>query len=261
MVDSLARRFDYASKVQYEMGEIDKLNRLVAETKAMQIKNMLNENLADIGIAENELKILLNTDQEFLPPEDALIRLNVSISGDSAWISANPAMRALNQQINVLEASVKNEKMKAFPDLKVGYFNQSIDHTKGFQGWQVAVKVPLWYWSYDGNIQASKIQQEIAQNTLDYEQKSLYLRMQQMQQRIEKYRGSVNFYEEAALAQSDQLILVANMSYYEGEIGYIEYINNVRDAIQIKLEYLDALNNYNQTVIEIEYLLGNPGKM
>ena len=40
----------------------------------------------------------------------------------------------------------------------------------------------------------------------------------------------------------------------KGEIGYVEYIQNLTQATNIKSQYLDYLNQYNQTIININYL-------
>ena len=42
----------------------------------------------------------------------------------------------------------------------------------------------------------------------------------------------------------------------KGEIGYVEYIQHLTQAILIKSEYLNSLNQFNQTVININYLTG-----
>jgi len=55
-------------------------------------------------------------------------------------------------------------------------------------------------------------------------------------------------------------MILANtrISYREGEINYAEYVVNITMAFEIKLQYLLALNDYNQTVIEINYYLNKP---
>ena len=56
--------------------------------------------------------------------------------------------------------------------------------------------------------------------------------------------------------QSSLVIENATKSYFAGEIGYIEFLENARQGYDIQLNYLEALNNYNQTVIQLEYLSG-----
>jgi heavy metal efflux system protein len=60
------------------------------------------------------------------------------------------------------------------------------------------------------------------------------------------------------LKQADEIIRISQVSYGLGEIGYVEYIQNLTQAFTTKLSYLDALNLYNQAIIELNYV--NQGK-
>jgi len=42
----------------------------------------------------------------------------------------------------------------------------------------------------------------------------------------------------------------------KGEIGYVEYIQNLTQSVNIKTQYLQSLNELNQTIININYLTG-----
>jgi heavy metal efflux system protein len=48
----------------------------------------------------------------------------------------------------------------------------------------------------------------------------------------------------------------ATKSYKAGAIDYLDYIQSLSRALTIKQNYLDALNNYNQTIISIDYITG-----
>jgi cobalt-zinc-cadmium resistance protein CzcA len=46
-------------------------------------------------------------------------------------------------------------------------------------------------------------------------------------------------------------------SYKAGEIEYVEMLQNAQQAWQIREQYLQEVLAYNQTVIQIETILGN----
>ena len=52
------------------------------------------------------------------------------------------------------------------------------------------------------------------------------------------------------------IISQSEYSYRHGEIAYSEYIVNVSKALEIKQNYIEAINNYNQTVISLESVEG-----
>ena len=45
-------------------------------------------------------------------------------------------------------------------------------------------------------------------------------------------------------------------SYLAGNIDYVEYVLNLDKALSIKSNYLQTLNDYNQSIIAIDKLLG-----
>ena len=48
--------------------------------------------------------------------------------------------------------------------------------------------------------------------------------------------------KSTGMKQADEIILISQVSYRLDEIGYVEYIQNLTQAFNTKLSYLDALN-------------------
>jgi len=71
-----------------------------------------------------------------------------------------------------------------------------------------------------------------------------------------KYNNSLNYYEKQAVPEADLIIDQASKSYKAGAIDYLDYIQSLSRALSIKQNYLDALNNYNQTIVSIEFITG-----
>jgi heavy metal efflux system protein len=71
-----------------------------------------------------------------------------------------------------------------------------------------------------------------------------------------KLKNSVDYYEQQAVPEANSIIEQSTLSYKNGAMDYIDYILNVNQALEIKQNYLDALNNHNQTIISIEYITG-----
>lgn len=53
-----------------------------------------------------------------------------------------------------------------------------------------------------------------------------------------------------------QILIIKNASkaYLNGDISYVEYVQSIETASSIQLNYNEAISNYNQTVINIQYL-------
>jgi len=58
------------------------------------------------------------------------------------------------------------------------------------------------------------------------------------------------------LPEADLIIEQSTLSYRAGALDYLEYVISLSRAISIKQDYLDALNNLNQVIINLDYLKG-----
>ena len=75
-------------------------------------------------------------------------------------------------------------------------------------------------------------------------------------QEWEKYRASLNYYQQSALPQAALILKHADKAYRSGDIGYVEYLQGLNTATALQVGYLETLNNYNQSVLRIEFIQG-----
>jgi cobalt-zinc-cadmium resistance protein CzcA len=52
------------------------------------------------------------------------------------------------------------------------------------------------------------------------------------------------------------IIEQSTRSYKAGALDYLDYVITLNRALDIKNNYLEALNNYNQTLINIDFITG-----
>jgi cobalt-zinc-cadmium resistance protein CzcA len=72
-----------------------------------------------------------------------------------------------------------------------------------------------------------------------------------------KYQNSLKYFIATALPQADLLETTALKSYQQGEIEYVEMLQNTQSAWSIRENYLMEVQNNNQNIIQIETILGN----
>ncbi len=265
--DSLMDLFVRAATIRYEVEETSLLEKVTAETKKSEILNRLQLIKAEIYSQQRELQILLNdsTQLEFIA--DEFIEMDISMDQDTSLLNNNPLKAFTNQQINIAKAEIKVNQSKMLPDISIGYFNQSLigsPTSSGniggigdrFSGVQVGVTIPIFFGSYKSAIKTAKIQEEIAQVDADYYYTNLSNQFELQLQQVISSLKSLSFYKTVGLSQADLMIGNAQKSYESGSIGYLEYFQSLEYGIQIKLDHLNALNNYNQAVVKLQYLLG-----
>ncbi len=252
--DSVYRNFTNAANSRYTNGETGYLEKVTADATYQQIVLLRKQAQADIIIYEQELQKWLFTNTPVEPTVNRVEKLPTPILLDTLPAYQNPILNYYQQNINVAAANLALTRSRALPDLSFG--TSKFIGNSGF-GFSVGVNIPLWFRPYQGRNEAAKMGVKIAEadyaNVIDTTRAAYNQQLQQYQ----KWHEQLSYYESAGLKQSDEIIKNAGVNYRYGNISYIEYIQNLTQAFNIKLQYLGALNQYNQSIININYLLGN----
>jgi cobalt-zinc-cadmium resistance protein CzcA len=270
--DSLISTFVKAARLRYRTGETTYLEQVTAESESARSKAALLQNAAGITAYQLNFQLLLNSMEPVTVTEDAEPLKPMDLRTDSAAISNNPNLHYLKQQIEIAQRTTSLEKAQLLPDIRFGYFNQtltnSIEEQNGvirrfgpndrFSGVEAGVSVPIWIGPAKANVKAATIREKIARSNYDYNQQYLQGHYAQVVQQFLKYQTGLQFYRQNALPQANLITSQAGKAFRSGEIGYPEYMQALNRALTIRTEHLDLLNQYNQAVIELEFFTGNP---
>jgi cobalt-zinc-cadmium resistance protein CzcA len=256
--DSLYGNFLHAARMRFQKGETTLLEKITAESQLLAVKNLIKQALADIHIEECKLQTLLNERSEIQIADSVLTKLMLVVPDDSLSLRSNPVMSYLEQQTRLFRLEKQVASSKLAPDLMIGYFNQSNKDISGqgrFDGLQAGIGIPVFFASQKGKIESAKMSEAIAQNNFEFQRTTLRHQLHILIQEYYKYSESLQYYENSALQQAVIIIEQADKSYKSGAIDYMEYVQNLRQGIDIKNNYLETLNAYNQSVILIEKLI------
>jgi cobalt-zinc-cadmium resistance protein CzcA len=267
--DSLFSGFLRAAELRAKTGETNHLEMISARSQSLEVKNQLQQTIADVGIFRQKLQTLLNTEIALYPADTTLHRLeSVPIPGSSA-LAANPSLGYMQQQVDVSRFEKNLERSRMMPDFNVGYFSQTIKGTQEvngvprtfgagdrFNGVQAGIAIPLWFGPYTAKTKAAKLKELVASTNAEYYNKSLSGSYQSLLAENGKYNNSLSYYEKQAIPEANLIIDQATLSYKAGALDYLDYILTLNRALGIKQNYLDALNNYNQTIISIDFITG-----
>jgi cobalt-zinc-cadmium resistance protein CzcA len=266
--DSIYEGFLKAASLRYKTGETNLLEQTTAESQRNEVRNMLAKNLADQVVVRTQLKTLINSDE--LPDITDLELSKVSFANtpDSAAVQANPSAAYLRQQVQVAKDEKKVESAKAAPEILLGFFTQTLigaqDMESGtiatsgdrFTGFQVGLAIPLWFVPHQGRVKAAEYNRQSAESNYQYYHKTLQGQYQQANQEYSKNKNSLDYYTTSALPNAELILKQSQTAFRNGEIGYAEYLLGVQKAIAIKEGHLETLNDYNQSIIYIEFLSG-----
>ena len=253
--DSLYQEAFRAASVRYKTGESNLLEKVSSETRMREIQNRIQGFKADAEGLYQNLRFLMNNNQEFKIDSNYPFKKLLIIN--ELNILSNPFLAILQQQNEVSILQTNLEKAKLQPDFKVGIINQSIEQNYNQNVVQLGVNVPIFAKAQNARIEASKINSQIVQQQIKLTQNQLQTQLNALKIQYEKGKKSLDYYEKFALPQSELIIKTAAKSYRAGEIEYIEFAQNITQAWQIKESYLSELQILNQIIINIETIIGN----
>jgi cobalt-zinc-cadmium resistance protein CzcA len=267
--DSIYKGFFKSASARYRTGETNLLEQTTAEAQRNEAKNQLRQSEATMLKLRLQLKTLLNA--HALPDITVPQLMPLTLDGqlDTIAYQSNPALAYMKQQVDVAERKKKLQGARSAPDITVGFFSQTLIGTPEsengsiassgdrFTGFTIGISLPLWYTPHHARRRAADFNTRAAESTLSYYQSTLQGQLQQAIQQLQTHASSLEYYTTLALPNAELILKQSQASFREGEIGYAENLLNLRNAISIKEGYLRTLNDYNQSVILIQFLSGN----
>ena len=267
--DSLYAGFQRAAELRAKAGETNRLEMITARSQSLEIKNQLSQIRADLGIYSRQLQMLLNSGMPVFPSDTVLHRIEFIPVSDRSALLSNPFMHQVNQQVEIVRLKKKLEQSRAWPDFKIGYFSQTMQgiqdvnglpHKFGtgdrFTGIQAGIEIPLWFSPYNSKMKAAKLLEQIAISDATHYSRTLEGQYRSLLDEFEKFKSSVDYYENQAVPEAVLIIDQSTRSYKAGALDYLDYVLSLSRALTIRQNYLEVLNNYNQTIINIEFITG-----
>lgn len=250
-LDSLYQDFAKKSERRFELGETNYLEMITAKSKQKHLETLYKQALQEVILSTENLKsvvqidTLLTVDEELSKIELQRLTINENL-GLEYFESANKFQNAL----------YKKELQNLLPDISLEYFqgtNKLLNSS--LQGYQIGLKIPLLFSGNASKIKASKI----AQNTIFEQQQDYKVKLNSkynsLLATLKQHEEAIYYYETQGKNLTKEIIKTANRTFSEGEIDFFQYIQSLETAKDIELSYLDNLNAYNQTVININYLI------
>ena len=250
-LDSLYANFASKAARRFELGATTYLEKITAQSKRRQITVQLEKAQKDVAIAHKGLMKLVQAQEPLEIAVEPILKLPLQNSSTST----SPELDYYDHRISLANATRRFEKQKLLPDITLNYFkgtNSQLDDN--LFGYQVGLKIPLFFNGQSSRIKASKITSDIAVEESKEYKIQLEARLLVLQSELIKYEKALAYYQEEGTMLSQEILKTANGSFKNGEIDFYQYILSLENAYQIQLDYLENLNLYNQTVIKINYI-------
>jgi cobalt-zinc-cadmium resistance protein CzcA len=139
----------------------------------------------------------------------------------------------------------------------LNYFNGSnrYEGAARYQGFEVGLGVPLFFGEQKARIKASQYSLEASASLQEHYALKYENRRTELKAGLNKHLAAIRNYESTGKQLSAELVRSAELSYAAGEIDFFRFAESIDRAVEIELNYLENLYQYNQRVLDINYLI------
>lgn len=250
-LDSIYAKFAYSAKRRFELGETNYLENVTAKAKQKEITIQKNKAIQEVKNWLLQLQLLVQSKDSLVIKKETPNRLDFNSYDLNVGLEKQYLENRL--QLSIAQKHLQNQGF--LPDLSLEYFqgtNNELDNT--LYGVQFGIKLPLLFFGQKSKAKAAKLQADIVATENILLSKTLQKEKREKQNLLSQYDAELTYYENEGKVLSEQLLKVAQAGFKNGEIDFFQYIQTLENAYTIELNYLEALNQYNQTLISINYL-------
>ena len=253
-LDSNYRDFSRYADKKFDVGETGILEKTNAKTQLVSVQVKKKQAVADIRIYETELRQWMVSSDTFIPPPEYTTIVEPSLS-DTTGLKNNPLLVYDREQIGYNQTAVQLEKSRGLPSISIGGATQSIDKVSSYYIFNAGVNIPIFKNGVKSRTKAAQLNVQISEKELEKNSLQLSSAYNQLYEQYVKSADQLRYYREEGLQYAAVILNAANKGYKAGDIGYVEYVHNINEALGIRAGYLQTINDFNQTVIQMNYLL------
>ncbi|WP_018628291.1 TolC family protein [Niabella aurantiaca] len=253
-LDSSYRSLLQTATLRYQKGEAAGIEKIAADLRFKELQAQTREVQQEMRLQQQQLMLLLNTERLLLPVDGRLQKLVLPAVENP---EAHPLLALQQQNVNIAASDIRVQKNAVKPELSGRFFSQALYGIRNpYSGFSVSVGIPLFNAGANKNkVRAAQAEMEVQQKNLKWQAQKLEAQKQQALTETIQSDALLRYYEENGLNSSDQIISAAVTGYKGGEISFTELTQYLNQATDLKKNYLDALNRYNQALIQYLYFI------
>jgi cobalt-zinc-cadmium resistance protein CzcA len=252
-LDSVYQNFNAVADARYRTGDASQAEKLAVQDRAAQIRLQIESARSEIASDQFALGQLLGMGQPVQALVAPLTATGFSLA-DSARVNTSTYVDYARSAIDVAKAQQEVQQAALAPTFSAGLFGQYLANGAVYPGWQLGLNVPLFKKAQQKQVQAAAVGVQVAQS--EY-QNTLLMRQTQLTASVfefQKFESFTSYYDRQGRTVANELLRSGSLNYQQGEISYVEYVQNLDQALQIESQYLENLLQRNMAAIEIQYL-------
>lgn len=262
------QEFVQAVSRRLKLGEANTLELSTAEIQLSEIHLLQTQVEMQIQTCHRQLGTLIGATEPFEMTSSSQFQKLLLPVEDSLGIAQNPTLLYTRQQQVIAESAKKIEYASLLPDIELGYVAQTLRGTqnyrlpeiagsgKRFQSVVFGLSFPLWFKPNLEKAKAISMAAKANEHAYYYIKSGIQASYKTQLDACKKYGEQLAYQEKMVLPSVKAIMNGAMKSYHEGAISYAELFQSLDKAMNAEMKYMDILNQYNQSVISIEFLLG-----
>ncbi len=212
------------SNKKYRLGEIDYLEKIRANSELAKVSSEFQILKDELLKTENKLSQITNTEGNFVPENDSLKIYKITFASNlSDKFSFTNMLDYYQTFCKIAETNFKLKNSKLFPNKQ--------------------------------KIKKALLTKQITLNNYNYQKSYISKRINNLIINLNQYQNQLAYYHEIGLENAILLQDILALKLKKEEIDYLEYLESTNNTLNIKLQYLTVLKNYNNTAILLESYL------
>jgi cobalt-zinc-cadmium resistance protein CzcA len=250
-IDSLYTNLLTNAELKNIKGDFSNLDLLLIKDKQQQSRLEVNSTKHNIDKLFQKLRTLMNSNEPFVIPNEIEV-----LSSDDFNLDSNPFIQLLKLHDQSSEDLLKIEKNRMLPDISLNYFigTNYLDDAKIYNGFQAGLAVPLLFKGDHARVKSAKIAVEAQKMFSQNEIQLLSTKLSGFKTNELEYKERLDYYNTSGKKLHDEILRATLKSYQGGNIDLFKFVYSYGNAMQIRLNYLDNVLDYNKLLLEQMYL-------
>jgi len=255
-LDSIYAKQLAAVDARFKAGQDNGLEQLNMQNWVSLHKQLMIQHYNEQLGLQKQFVILLQDPSLLIPAESLKFEPKLL---DTAIDAGHPMNLFWKQKLQSAIAETNVAKSKILPQVAVGYTNQSFrmnpNDQNRYNSVNLGLNVPLFRAGLKQKVKASQANETVMLHEKDKAMLDLNM---QIQKAWSNYQQTMDLYQhlqKGLMPNATKMANMANLSFKEGQISYIEWSNAMSQVQQIQMQALESLALFNLNQSTLYYLL------
>ncbi len=232
--------------------------------KNLKIAMMINGILNEIKLLETETKKfgfqinkLIMEAGEWTPDHNTSEIYVIQFPGIKGDEFPGPrlVLDTYSEKLELEKEKTRLVKAELFPSLVLGAFKQNISPAIAFYGVYAGINIPVWEWISGSRQKNQSLNLIKAKNNFAYYEFAFKTIIDELINDLDGYHATLQYKYAYVLPYAHALRQNSVDRFFNQQIDYNEFLENLKNAMSIEISYLETLNKYNISAIELEYMV------